>query len=355
MATTRKSVTKASPARKVPSRSPRSRRPEPPPKKRPVVLHEISARAFEHPAEAAALAALRRVPGFDFVLKRLFALVGDRALRVAFQGSAVRVSPHQFPEVWAEYVKAAQILDMSPLPELFVAQTPFVNAGAVGLAKPLIVLNSGSLDLFDGDELRYILGHELGHVLGQRVLYKTMLRVILRISQAAFSVPLGGAALFAISAALLEWDRKSELSADRAGLLAVQDVDVAYRAQMKMAGGGRTNEMNLAAFAEQAREYEAGGSVLDSVWKLIQLSGTTHPFPVIRLAELRKWAESGAYDAIVSGDYPRRADDKAEPSFVDEVKKTAGSYKESFETSGDPLVSFVRGMVAEVKRRAGGS
>jgi len=317
------------------------------------VLRGLSARAFEHPGEAAALAALRAVPGFDFVLKRFFSLVGDRALRVAFLGSAVRVGPHQFPALHAEYLKAGRILDVSPLPELFVAQTPFVNAGAIGLGKPLIVLNSGSLDLFDGPELRFLLGHELGHVLGERVLYKTMLRLLLRITTASLAVPLGGAAVLAIAAALMEWDRKSELSADRAGLLAVQDADVVYRAQMKMAGGGRTDEMDLADFLEQAREYEEGGSVVDSLFKLVQLSGRTHPFPVARVAELYRWVESGAYDAILAGEYPRRGKE-APASLLDELQKTAASYAESFESSRDPLVTFLRGLMGEVRRRTVG-
>ena len=43
----------------------------------------ISPRAYEHPADRAALVALRSVPGFDQVVRKLFGLVGDRALRLA--------------------------------------------------------------------------------------------------------------------------------------------------------------------------------------------------------------------------------------------------------------------------------
>jgi len=35
----------------------------------------------------------------------------------------------------------------------------------------------------------------------------------------------------------------------------------------------------------------------------------SHPFPVVRVAELRRWIDSGAYHAIVDGDYVRRADE----------------------------------------------
>jgi Zn-dependent protease with chaperone function len=319
---------------------------------RPKRLPGISSRAWEHPADAAALATLRKVPGFDLALKTLFRLVGDRSLRLLFLGSAVRVTPHQFGGLFAQYRKAADILDVENLPELFVAQTPFVNAGAMGLGQPFIVIQSGAIDLLDEQEMRFLLGHELGHVASGHGLYKTMLRVLLRLSTLAFSIPAGGAALLALTAALLEWDRKSELSADRAGLLTVQDVDVANRFQMKVAGGGRTDEMSLVEFLEQAREYEEGGSVVDSVFKLLQLSGQTHPFPVLRLAETKKWSESDAYSEILAGGYPRRADDDHATVFED-LKRSAASYKETFETSRDPLVSFLRNMVEEVRKRTG--
>lgn len=327
----------------------RSARPAPP--RRPRRFPGVSARAFQHPADAAALAALRKVPGFDMVLRRLFALFGDRSLRHVFLASAVRVSPHQFASLHEEYRKAAEALDVSPLPELFVAQTPFVNAGAMGLGSPFVVLQSGTLDLLDAKELRFLLAHELGHVLSGHGLYKTMLRLLVRLSAAALAFPIGGTAVLALTMALLEWDRKSELSADRAGLLAVQDLDVAMRVQMKMAGGGRTEEMSVAAFLEQANEYEEGGNVVDSVVKLLHLTGQTHPFPVLRLSELKKWAESDEYERILSGDYPRRSEDQ-ETSFADEVKRSAAAYRDELRNSRDPLVRWLRDTFDDLKRRA---
>jgi len=303
------------------------------------LLH-LSSRAYEHPADHAARLALRKVPGFDLAVRKIFGALSDRALRLLFLGSAVRVSPRQFPGVYDRYREACRVLDIRPMPELYVAQTPFVNAGAIGVETPFIVLQSGTLDLLDEDELRFLLGHELGHVLSGHALYKTMLRLLIKLSVFAFSIPLGGAALFAVRAALLEWDRKGELSADRAGLLAVQDPEVALSVQMKLAGGGRTKEMDVDDFLRQAEEYESGGSVVDSVVKLLQLTGTSHPFPVLRAAELRRWVESGDYQKIVDGDYPRREDDN-EPSLVDELKRTAETYAKGFTDSDDPLSRMV--------------
>jgi len=303
----------------------------------------LSPRAYEHPADRAALVALRRVPGFDTVLRKLLGTIGDRSLRYAFLASAVRVDDQQFPGIHASFLEACAVLDVDPIPELYVAQTPIVNAGAVGVDKPFIVINSGTVALMAPEELQFILGHELGHVLSGHVLYKTMIRLLLRMTTLALAIPLGGVALYGITTALLEWDRKSELSADRAGLLVVQDPDLALRVNMKLAGGGSTDSMDIDAFIAQAEEYRSSGNVMDGVVKLLNLIGRTHPFPVLRLAELKKWVDSGDYDKVLSGDYPMREGDH-NISLYGELKASSESYKEDIGSSADPLVGFVRSL-----------
>jgi Zn-dependent protease with chaperone function len=295
---------------------------------------------------------MRRVPGFDFVLRKLIGTIGERSLRLAFLASSVRVSERQFPKIWKSYLEACDILDVHPPPSLFIAQTPFVNAGAIGVDEPFIVLNSGMLLLLDEDELQCVLGHELGHVQSDHVLYKTMLRLLLRLSIVAFSIPLGGMAIYAITTALLEWDRKSELSADRAGLLVCQNLEVAMRVDMKLAGGGKTDQMSVDEFLLQAEEYRSGGTVVDSVLKLFRLLGRTHPFPVLRLAELKKWIDSGEYEAIMNGDYDRRtADHRA--SVYDEIIKSGSAYREDAGESPDPLFRMMRDIGSGLSAAAG--
>lgn len=316
-----------------------------------VPLVGLSPEAYEHPTDGAALQTLRRVPGFDTLLRKVLGAIGDRTVRFATLASAVRVSERQFPEVHAAYLQACEALDVREPPELYVAQTPLVNAGAVGIDEPFIVLNSGTLALFNNDELQFVLGHELGHILSDHVLYKTMLALLLRTSLLALAVPLGGAAVFAISAALLEWDRKSELSADRAGLLAVQDPELALRVHMKMAGGGRTEQMDVEAFREQAREYRESGGVMDGIVKLMNLLGRRHPFSVLRLTELDDWVAAGDYQRILDGDYPRRGD-AAAPSAYEELKVSTAPPRDGGEGLGG-LLRDVGGELQTVGERLG--
>lgn len=302
---------------------------------------EISTKAWEHPADRAALTALRKVPGLDMVLQKLIGLSTEKSLRLIALASSIRVTERQYPKVHGMLREACATLDVRTQPELYIAQNPFLNASAVGVDRPFIVLHSSLVEAATDDELLCIIGHELGHVVSGHALYKTLLALLVRLSSLALSLPLGGASLLAIIMALREWDRKSELSADRAGLLVVQDPEVAYRIDMKLAGAMRPEEIDINEFFQQASEYERGEGLLDSFHKLLNLVGQTHPFPVLRLTELKSWVDSGAYGKVMAGEYPRR-DVEAAEKVRDNVRDAAGQYKEDFAKSQDPLAELLR-------------
>jgi hypothetical protein len=110
---------------------------------------------------------------------------------------------------------------------------------------------------------------------------------------------------------------------------------------MKLAGGGDLTQIDTTAFLEQAAEYEGGGDLRDSFLKIGMTAYSSHPVPVARAADLRRWVDSGEYARIVEGDYPRR-DGDGDASVTDDVKAAANSYREMFNTSQDPLVGLLR-------------
>lgn len=308
----------------------------------------ISPRAYEHPADRGALVALRSVPGFDKVLKAVSGAVGERSLRLFALASYVRVSPKQYPVLDQIRNECATTLDLETVPELFVVRDAMPQAMAIGMDTPIVTISTGMLELLDEDGLRFIIGHELGHVLSGHAVYRTLLLQLVQIATGFAWVPIGYWGLRAIVLALQEWYRKSELSCDRAGLLCVQDAKAALRVHAALAGATDPDEMDVTGFLDQAKEYESGGDVRDSVLKLLHLDGRTHPMAALRATELQRWAAGDQYRTILSGEYPRREDDKSTP-ISDEVKDAANSYKESFQASQDPLnkvINDVGGFVA---------
>ncbi|GAB7106614.1 M48 family metallopeptidase [Streptomyces phaeofaciens JCM 4814] len=268
----------------------------------------VSFRTYEHPAALTALIAMKRARGFDLLLKKVHGAVGEPVVRMQHLTSAVRVGPRQFPRLHGLKEEAAGVLDLPETPELYVRSMGEVNAFAVGMDRPFLVLSSELVDVMNEDEIRFVLGHELGHVLSGHVLYQTVARIIASIGLASF--PVAGLALEAVDAALKDWTRKSELSCDRAGLLVAQDLDVAVRALMKLVVGARAEEMNPAEFLQQAAEFELDATGWrNRVYKHLMPSGS-HPILVLRASELDRWVRHGDYERILrSGEYEMRSED----------------------------------------------
>ncbi|MEU7164646.1 M48 family metallopeptidase [Streptomyces morookaense] len=308
---------------------------------------DISSRAYEHPADRSALVALRKLTGFDTVFKALSGLLPERSLRLLYLSDSVRVSEQQFPHLHAMLADACTVLDVPALPPMYVTQDPQPNAMCIGLDEPIIVVTTGLVELLDEEEMRAVVGHETGHALSGHAVYRTILLFLTNMALKVAWIPLGNLAVMAIVTALREWFRKSELSADRAGLLAGQDLQASMRGLMKMAGGNHLHQMNVEAFLAQAEEYERGGDLRDSVLKIMNVLPRSHPFATVRAAELKKWAESRDFQRIMDGHYPRRSEDK-DTSVTDSFKESASHYAESVKASKDPLMGFVRDVAGGV-------
>ncbi len=284
----------------------------------------LDPRVWQHPADRGALAALQRAKGIDDIVQRVIGLTQERSLRLIHLASSVRVGERQFPRVHEAMREASAVFGVDA-PEVFVSQSPFWNAAAIGADKPFVVMQSSFLSQIDDDELLAVMGHELGHILCGHVLYKTLLWLLLSFSFNLIRIPGANLILGPVLLALREWDRKSELSADRAGLLATQDEEPNHRLLMKLAGGSDLGQMNVNEFFLQAAEYEEDENGINHVHKLLNMMWNTHPFAVVRLKELKTWVDDGSYEAVLSG--------AAGPDTLDDADDFTGArdyYQEQF-------------------------
>jgi Zn-dependent protease with chaperone function len=272
-------------------------------------LEGISPRAYQHPADRAATAALQKVPYLDDVVRRLISLGYERALRAATLGASVKLGENQLPGIWVLQRECFNALDMQEVPDLYLTQYPLANAATIGSRRPVVVLNSELVRILGDDGRRAVLAHEAGHVHSEHVLYQTALLILMRIGSSVRLPVLAGLPLMAVQLALLEWFRGAELSCDRAAAIATRDPLAVCRTLMVIAAGEAADDLSLDAFIAQASEYDEGGSGLDRLTRLIQDLRLTHPMPVRRVRELLAWVRGGDYDRIVGGDYIRRGDE----------------------------------------------
>lgn len=278
-----------------------------------VVLNQISSQSFEHPADRAALDALKKTIGFDKLMRALAKHGADRIWRVMNESSNLRLGPTQVGSIYELHLEACRRLDVEP-PPLYLQHDVRVNAYTSGVEAPFVVLTSGLVEGFKDDEIMCVIGHELGHMLAGHVLYGMVARSLGSILTLLGSLgpPVLGPLLEAsIFSGLMYWQRCAELTADRSGLLAVQDPEVALRTEMKLSAGPCqriASELNLEAFLEQAKEFEEEGiQKTDSLWRAALEHDRSHPWPVKRARELQHWVASGDYEGILGGNYQRRA------------------------------------------------
>jgi Zn-dependent protease with chaperone function len=317
--------------------------------KRTKKLYEIDPRSWEHPADTAALSAVRQLKGFDELLKFILSLTSERAIRLVVLASSVKVTERQFPRLNAIRDNVVDVFDWKTKPDVFVTQSPYLNAGVLGVDQPFIIVNSSLARSLDDAELTAVIGHEMGHIMSGHALYKTMTWLLANITLSA--IPVAQIVVYAILAALSEWDRKSELTADRAGLLAVQAVDPAYTLLMKLAGGDDMSQLNIDEFFAQAQEYENHKSLLDSIHKILNQLWMSHPYPVIRLQEIRTWALSGTYETILGGTYLRRG--YYQSTAQDDMKAGFDHYRQAAREADDPISKFVSGVGDSIEEAAG--
>ncbi|MDP9384968.1 MAG: M48 family metallopeptidase [Actinomycetota bacterium] len=309
-------------------------------------LRGISPKAYEHPADRAATAALKSIPMLDTVVRKLIELQYERALRQQFLAGSLRLGPEQLPETWADHVAATTRLDLPDVYDLYLTQFPIANAMAIGAGKPIVVLHSRTLDLLDEPEVRTVLAHEAGHILSDHVLYQTALLILLNLTGAARMPVLAGLPLVAVRYALLEWFRAAELSCDRAATLVNRDPRITCRTLMVLAAGVPSRKLNLDAFMAQARDYEDWSSGWDKLARLRTELSLTHAHPVRRGREVMSWVQSGEYDRIAGGEYRTRDQEAASPReeagdaaefYSDRFRKAFKEAGESVEKAGGSL------------------
>lgn len=299
----------------------------------------ISSKAYEHPADRAATAALKAVPMLDTVVRKLVEWRYERALRQFYLGNSVKVGEHQLPELWTSLNGVTRVLDMPDQYDLYVTSDVRGGAQAIGSGKPMIVMDSMLLQRLGPGEQRVVVAHELGHILSDHVLYMTALDILLSVG--------GGLPFFlglpfrAVRAVLLEWYRAAELSCDRAATLAVRDPRIVCSTLMVTAGAMPANQLNLDAFMAQAMEYENWDDPTDRVRRFFNEIGQSHTYAVRRVSEVMKWVQSGEYDHIIRGEYrTRNQESDVREEAGDAMEFYAERFRSMFAEVGDNITSL---------------
>jgi hypothetical protein len=103
----------------------------------------LSHLAFQHPLDRQARAGLEQIPLLPDLMKKFSGAWAERVMRLYHIGCNLQVNARQYPSLYKQYVRIAQILDMQKLPELFVETSPVINAISFGLDNYSLTITSG--------------------------------------------------------------------------------------------------------------------------------------------------------------------------------------------------------------------
>lgn len=273
---------------------------------RPLVPgYSIDNAAFAWAADAKAMAALRAAKPLNAAAKAVSDKVGRRWIEVTFNG--VRLSEKQMPHIFGQGIRAARILGMTHLPDIYLSGERPWDCLTFGTDKDsFIVVGSAVAGNFQGVDMLYLLAREMGHCKAGHALWKTVIRFFLGEQGPAKGFMAGGIfnAIFsptaliggAIEMPLLAWARQAEITADRAGLLAVASEDVARRALLSwsLKSSFIFNQLNIDSWIEQQNVDE--GDML----RLSELTTTSTPYIGPRLKLLTQFAQSPEFHASVA-------------------------------------------------------
>lgn len=258
-----------------------------------LVPRALKADQYDHPLDRSALAQVRKLAPVVTLVKLMIQNWDEPMVRANLLGQSVRVGPNQFADIHAIVRECAEILDI-PEPDVFIKQDPYFNAMTFGVSRPFIILHSSLVDAFSPDELRSVIGHEMGHIKSQHVLYLSavffLTQQAARLAQMLFGI--GALVAMPARAALTNWQRQAEFTADRAGIICVQDVNICIKSMAKLVLGSRqlADRLNLPDFMQQGDQANNYARLVEGL--------QDHPLVGNRVREMGVFFTSDQYRSI---------------------------------------------------------
>lgn len=253
---------------------------------------------FVHPEDRAALKTLEAIPVLPSIVKKVMDVGAEQLQTGLNMATKVRLSSTQLPKLYNILPPICERLEIKE-PEFYLEMNPVPNAFAFGDTQTAIIITSALVDMMSEDELIGVVAHECGHIACRHMLYHTLAQILA-----------GASGLFdtlvklakPIDYALKYWQRKSELSCDRAAAYIVGPKNTASMLA-RISGGPKsiTSELNLEELAHQADLYDAlcKSGLWNKTLQTYAVIDMDHPFTSVRMREMLKWTASREYKKMI--------------------------------------------------------
>jgi predicted Zn finger-like uncharacterized protein len=253
-----------------------------------------------------AMTKLQSISALHAAVKAVSDKVGRPWIESTFNG--IRLGPRQFSDIWVRAVLAARILGLPKMPDVYISGDSQWNTYTYGTdTSAFIVLGTAILNNFQNDDLLFVLAREMGHCRAGHALWKTVSRFL--VGDNSTHGLLSNGVLNAISLSptkwiqdavdlpLMAWARQADITADRAGLLALGDEALARR--VLLAWSIRSARLLKQVNIEEWMKQEDASD--DQMTRFSEMTTTSSMYTTRRLRllgqsarepELMRWSQS---------------------------------------------------------------
>jgi hypothetical protein len=260
--------------------------------------YQMPVEAFLWRLDADAMNALSGIGPLNAAAHGISEKVGRPWFEAAVNG--VRLSEQQLPDIFELAVKAARIVGLQHLPEIYISGEQMWDSVTMGSQTSSFIALGSVLTNFRGDDLLYLIGREMGHAKAGHALWNTVVQLLAGRQPGNRSLMSDGMLSFlspskliesGINAPLMAWQRHSAITADRAGLLCVGDIEVARRVtlQWTLHSFPLASRINRDAWREQEDASD------DGAMQASEFAMTSTPYAARRLKLAREFQETAEF------------------------------------------------------------
>lgn len=257
----------------------------------PERLEGLKVEQFAHPDDKAAMKSLKKIKAIDKAAAYLEDLGDSLYFRMTMLGKCVRVMPENDPRAYRILREVCQILDYDTIPEIYSIRSYALDIQPSGVKRPILLVPDFVLNNYSDSLLYFDFGRAVTRLKSGSLKFYIAAQTLMIASASVqwISEPM--------KLAFANWMRKSELTADRGGLLACQNIETAMVFLMNKAGASYTDAQKV-SYSDYLEAYKID-TQLAAVGKSLQTLNNCTGWANDRIKELFIWYASGRYDDLL--------------------------------------------------------
>lgn len=257
----------------------------------PNSLIGLSVDDFAHADDLAAVKSLMKVRAVDKLMSAIEEKSNQTYIRMSTLGNCVRITERNDPKLFRTVKNVCNILDYEQVPEIYTYRYYGIDVQPSGVDSPVLIIPDFVINNFDNNLLYFTIGRAVTRLKSGHLKFYVAAQMLLLATGSILLVS------DAVKLTLSNWLRKSELTADRGGLLACQNFQTAARFLMCKAGMpiSETISVRVHDYIEECKV----DAKLAKIGKSIQILSNATGWANDRISELFLWYAQGDYDDIL--------------------------------------------------------